>query len=122
MSEPEIGRKIAQMLGHSLDDMKQGTLNRLQAARRAALENYHFTEATISVGQGTSAHGGHDGHYKARKLLSVIALLFVIAGITYWQTLQPSDENEDIDIMLLVDDLPVNAYLDDEFDEWLNGS
>jgi hypothetical protein len=121
MSEPEIGRKITQMLDHGLDDMKQGTLNRLQAARRAALENYHLAEATISVGQGASAHG-HDGHHRARKLLSVIALLFVIAGITYWQTLQPGDESEDIDIMLLVDDLPVNAYLDDEFDEWLNGS
>ena len=121
MSEPEIGRKIAQMLDHGLDDMKQGTLNRLQAARRASLDNYYLAEATVSVGQGTSAHG-HDRHYRARKLLSVIALLFVIAGITYWQTLQPGDENEDIDIMLLVDDLPVNAYLDDEFDEWLNGS
>ena len=39
----------------------------------------------------------------------------------YWQTLQPGNESEEIDIMLLVDDLPVNAYLDDEFDEWLNG-
>jgi hypothetical protein len=121
MSEPEIGRKIAQMLDHGLDDMKQGTLNRLQAARRASLENYHMAEATVGVGQGTMAHGP-DWHYGTRKLLSVIALLFAIAGVIYWQTLQPGDENEDIDIMLLVDDLPVNAYLDDEFDEWLSGS
>jgi hypothetical protein len=52
----------------------------------------------------------------------VIALLFTIATVIYWQGLQPGDENEEIDIMLLVDDLPINAYLDDEFDEWLNGS
>ena len=40
----------------------------------------------------------------------------------YWQTLQQGDENEEIDIMLLVDDLPVNAYLDNEFDAWLDPS
>jgi hypothetical protein len=51
-----------------------------------------------------------------------LALLFAITGIIYWQTFQQSDENEDIDIMLLLDDLPVNAYLDDEFDAWLEGS
>ncbi len=77
MSEPEIGRKVARMLDRGLDDIKQGTLNRLQAARRAALENYHLAEATISVGQGASPRSGHDWHYRARKLLSVIALLFV---------------------------------------------
>ena len=43
-------------------------------------------------------------------------------GIIYWQSLQQGDENEDIDIMLLVDDLPINAYLDNEFEAWLAGS
>jgi hypothetical protein len=121
MSEPEIGRKIGQMLDRGLDDIKQSTLNRLQAARRASLENYHMAEATVGVGQGAFAHG-YDWHNRTRKLLSVIALLFTIAAVIYWQGLQPGDENEEIDIMLLVDDLPINAYLDDEFDEWLNGS
>jgi hypothetical protein len=36
--------------------------------------------------------------------------------------LQQSDENEEIEIMLLVDDLPIDAYLDDELGEWLNQS
>jgi hypothetical protein len=121
MSEPEIGRKIGQMLDRGLDDMKQSTLNRLQAARRASLENYHMAEATVGVGQGAFAHG-YDWHNRTRKLLAVIALLFTIATVIYWQGLQPGDENEEIDIMLLVDDLPINAYLDDEFVEWLNGS
>ena len=68
MSEPEIGRKIGQMLDRGLDDMKQSTLNRLQAARRASLENYHMAEATVGVGQGAFAHG-HDWHNRTRKLL-----------------------------------------------------
>ncbi len=121
MTEPEIGRKVGQLLDHGLDDMKQSTLNRLQSVRRAALENYQVAEEVISIGQSTSA-GGHHWSGGTRKLLSVLALLFVITGVVYWQTFQQGDENEEIDIMLLLDELPVNAYLDDEFDAWLEGS
>ncbi|SEP16246.1 DUF3619 family protein [Nitrosovibrio sp. Nv6] len=125
MSEPEIGTKIARLLDRGLDDMKQGTLNRLESARRASLENYHMRETVVGVGhghggQGASARSGHEWHSRTAKLLSAIALLFALGGVAYWQALQQSDENEDIDIMLLVDDLPIDAYLDDEFDEWLD--
>jgi hypothetical protein len=104
--------------------MKQSTLNRLQAARRAALENYQVAEEMVSVAQGASAgmQRGHHSRIGIRKLLSILALLFAITGVVYWQNFQQSDENEDIDIMLLLDDVPVNAYLDDEFDAWLEGS
>jgi len=91
-------------------------------ARRVALENYQMAEAEISVGQGISARGGHEWHLNTRKLLSAIMLVAALAGIAYWQTLQPIDENEEIDIMLLVDELPVSAYLDNELDAWLDPS
>jgi hypothetical protein len=124
MSEDEIGKSVARVLDHGLDNLKQGTLNRLQAARRAALENYQMAEAEVRVGlgQGASARGGHEWHLRTRKLLSAVMLLLALAGIVYWQTLQPIDENEEIDIMLLVDELPVNAYLDNELDAWLDPS
>jgi hypothetical protein len=124
MREDETGKNVARLLDHSLDNLKQSTLNRLQAARRAALDNYQMAEARVSVrvGQGVSARGGHEWQLKTRKVLSVITLLLALAGIVYWQTLQPIDENEEIDIMLLVDELPVNAYLDNELDAWLDPS
>ena len=120
--ENEIGRNVARLLDCGLDNLRQSTLNRLQAARRAALEHYQMAEAEISVGQGISARGGHEWHLKTRKLLSAIMLVAALAGIAYWQTLQPIDENEEIDIMLLVDELPVSAYLDNELDAWLDPS
>lgn len=126
MSEPEeVGRKVARLLDCGLDDIKQSTLNRLQSARRASLENYHMAEAVVNVGQGArgaSTRGGHDWHSRTGRWLSVITLLFALAGVLYWQSFQQSDENEEIEIMLLVDDLPIDAYLDDEFDEWLDQS
>lgn len=120
MNEPEVGKKVARLLDHGLDDIRQSTLNQLQSASRAALENYHMAEEIVTAGHGVSARGGHDLHVKTRKFLSLIALLFALLGAVYWQTLQQSDENEEIDIMLLVDDLPINAYLNDEFDAWLD--
>jgi hypothetical protein len=123
MSEPEeVGRKVARLLDCGLDDIKQSTLNRLQSARRASLENYHLAEAVVNVGQGASTRSWHDWHSRTGRWLSVITLLFVLAGVLYWQSFQQSDENEEIEIMLLVDDLPIDAYLDDEFDEWLDQS
>lgn len=120
MNEPELGRRVARLLDHGLDDIKQSTLNQLQSARRAALENYHMAEEIVTAGHGVSVQSGHDSHIKTRKLLSLVTLLFALLSVIYWQTLQQGDENEEIDIMLLVDDLPINAYLNDEFDAWLD--
>ena len=47
--ENEIGKNVARLLDNSLDNLRQSTVNRLQAARRAALENYQLAEAEISV-------------------------------------------------------------------------
>lgn len=122
MNEAEAGKKVARLLNRGLDDIKQSTLNQLQSARRASMESYHEAETMVNVGHGASARGGHDWHFKTGKLVSLIALLFALASVVYWQALQQGDENEEIDIMLLVDDLPVNAYLDNEFDAWLDPS
>ncbi|HET7060588.1 MAG TPA: DUF3619 family protein [Nitrosospira sp.] len=124
MTEDEIGRKATRLLDRDLDSMKQSTLNRLQAARRAALENYEAAEEMVSVPRTASAGAHRNDHpgIAVRKLVSILALLFAITAAVYWQNFQQSDENEDIDIMLLLDDVPVNAYLDDEFDAWLEGS
>ncbi|HVW63566.1 MAG TPA: DUF3619 family protein [Nitrosospira sp.] len=120
MNEPQTGKRIAQILDQGLDDISQGTLDRLQAARRASLENYRPAEVMVNVG-GVSVRSGHEWHLKSRRFVSLVSLLLALMGIVYWQSLQ-SDENEDIDIMLLIDDLPVNAYLDNELDTWLEGS
>lgn len=122
MNESETGKKVARLLDRGLDDIKQSTLNQLQAARRASLENYRMDGAIVNVGRGASARSGHDWHLKTGKLLSLITLLLTLVSVAYWQALHQGDENEEIDIMLLIDDLPISAYLDNEFDAWLDPS
>ena len=124
MNEPELGKEITRLLDRGLDDIGQDTLQRLQAARRASLENCQISETRVATGGGTSAHSGHDRHhFNAGRILSLFALLLALAGIAYWQTpLQQGDDIADLDIMVLTDELPVDAYLDDEFGEWLDHS
>lgn len=121
MNEFKLGNKIAQLLNRSLDDIEQHTLNRLQSARRASLEkNYRVVETLVTAGDSPTIRGENSSYFNAKNLISLVTLLFVLAGVSYWQTLQYGDENEEIDIMLLADDLPINAYLDNEFDVWLD--
>ncbi len=121
MNESKLGNKIAQLLNRSLDDIEQHTLNRLQSARRASLEkNYRVVETLVTAGDSPTIRGENSSYFNARNLISLVTLLLVLAGVSYWQTLQYGDENEEIDIMLLADDLPINAYLDNELDVWLD--
>lgn len=121
MNESKLGNKIAQLLNRSLDDIEQHTLNRLQSARRASLEkNYRVVETLVTAGDSPTIRGENSSYFNAKNLISLVTLLFVLAGVSYWQTLQYGDENEEIDIMLLADDLPINAYLDNELDVWLD--
>ncbi len=123
MNKPELGKEIIRLLDRGLDDIDPSTLQRLQAARRASLENYQMAETIGTTGSSTFVRNGHDWHFNARKTLSLAALLFVLAVAAYWQNpLQQVDEIADLDIMVLTDELPVNAYLDNEFDEWLDNS
>lgn len=121
MNESKLGNKIAQLLNRSLDDIEQHTLNRLQSARRASLEkNYRVVETLVTAGDSPTIRGENSSYFNAKNLISLVTLLFVLAGVSYWQTLQYGDENGEIDIMLLADDLPINAYLDNELDVWLD--
>ena len=127
-NDTELGSKVARLLDRSLDDIKQGTLYRLQSARRASLEDYRVAETdAVAIGGGVgmltrSGYNAHDRHFNAKMLLLLATLLLALAGTAYWQILQQDDDNEEIDSLLLSDDLPINAYLDKGFDAWLTHS
>lgn len=120
MNESELGNKIAQLLNRSLDNIERNTLNRLQSVRRTSLKNYHAVETLVTAGDSPTVRGENSSYFNARNLISLVTLLLVLAGVSYWQTLQYGDENEEIDILLLADDLPINAYLDNKLDVWLD--
>ena len=53
-------------------------------------------------------------------MLLPLAMLVACAGAIYtWQQNQRAAEIEEIDSLLLTDDLPIDAYLDRGFQNWL---
>ena len=115
MNEQELGKEIARYLDVGANEtIKQSTLYRLQSARRTALENCQPALEIINSGNGTSVYGGHGEHFKTGKLLLLLIVLFVFALVsaTYWQFLEKSKSA--VDTTILVDDLPTDAYIDNE--------
>ncbi len=52
-------------------------------------------------------------------MVPAIALLVSFAAIYTWQQNQRVAEVEEIDALLLTDELPIDAYLDRGFQNWL---
>ena len=118
--EHEFARKIALALDQGTRDLDRGTVAQLAAAREQALSGMRAAPAWAPAwaGQWTSRVGGWTSGL--RYLLPMAFLLLGLMGIVYWQAGNGSgNELAEIDVRLLTDDLPIDAYLDKGFDSWL---
>ncbi|MBX3615818.1 DUF3619 family protein [Nitrosomonas sp.] len=122
MNEHEFGEKIARILDQSANEtIKQSTLYRLQSARRAALEQCEYDESVrlINSGRGSSVYGRHGGHLNAGRLLLLLTVLYIVMSVFLTQFFE-HDRNAAIDAQILADELPVDAYINNEFEKWLD--
>ena len=119
MNENQFGDKIRQLLnqGRSLD---QDTVERLRAARTLALARQRREPAPV-LAWADNVLGGIGGWsgLSLRLLAPFIALAIGAAAVYTWQQSQQLAEIEEIDSQLLTDDLPIDAYLDRNFQSWL---
>ena len=123
--EHELAKKLVQYLDYGVDHLEPGVRERLTVARRTALSHYRGKPATVLglawAGQAAVRLTEHRSH-SARLLIAAAALLLATAGVVYWQSTGPANGLTDIDLNLLTDELPINAYLDKGFDSWLKRS
>jgi hypothetical protein len=126
MNENELGRKLARHLSQGLTDMDSGTLSALQAARKQALAKYAQPKTVFGLvlaTHGKLGHGpGHRSGFRYIAWVPVVALVVGLLTMNYWQTMQQQNETAEVDAHLLAADLPIHAYLDPEFDQWLENS
>jgi len=125
MNEQELASKIVQHLDQGLDHLKQGTLYQLQSARKAALERYNKAPQPVfglAWAGDVAFHIGQSRHFKLRNLLALGLLLLGLIGVTYWQVAIQTNDIAEIDANLLSGDLPIDAYLDSDFEAWLKRS
>jgi len=123
--EHELAKKIVQHLDYGVDQLEPGTRERLAAARRVALSRYREApQAVLGLAwAGQAVEWVTERHlHSARMMAAAAALMIAMAGVVYWQSINPVNELADIDTGLLTDELPLNAFLDKGFDSWLKRS
>jgi hypothetical protein len=133
-NEDLFAKKITGYLDRGSDELKSGTAYRLQQARARALEGLAEAETALAPAVGmAAAHGlagsgsmsgrtGLRGHplWSSRGLWVGIALI-IAGGVFYhqWQATQAAREIEETDAAILSSELPIDAYLDSGFQNWL---
>ncbi len=117
--DDEVAGKIVGHLDYGVQNLDPALRERLATARKAALARYRQPEPVFGLAWAGALVSGRGGQRAqgARYLVGVLALLVGLSGIVYWQTRGTNDF--DVDVNILTDDLPINAYLDQGFDSWL---
>lgn len=123
MNEPLFGNKIRHLLNQGLRESAGNEAKvaaRLRAARELALARQK-REARGLLGWAGELVGNLGGWMgvSLRVVLPSVMLAAGVAAIYVWQQNQRAAEVEEIDAQLLADDLPLEAYLDRGFQNYL---
>ena len=119
MNEQEFARKLKPWLDRAAGQVGEMQATKLKAARLRALDAY--SEPVRLYGLVPTAAGTAQAiHYgivqRALLWLPVAALLATLAI----QSMQDADDTGAIDAQLLTQELPPDAFLDQDFRSWLS--
>lgn len=124
----DFPKKIVTYLDLAAADLKAGTAYRLQLARQAALARVSDPKRAAELaltgaaaGGGSGVIGGGRGFLTSARLwLGITLIIAAVFGYQQWEAYQQMKEIEETDAALLSSDLPIDAYLDRGFQNWLN--
>jgi hypothetical protein len=125
--EHDFAKKITTYLDVGTAELKSGTIYRLQLARQAALARLADPQriaelqlASVQGNAGSRISGGGRGLWSGGRLWVGIAMIIVASfGFQQWQAYQQLNDLEETDAAILSSDLPIDAYLDRGFQNWL---
>jgi len=119
MNEYQFGNRIRQLLNQAAQ-VDARTAERLRAARERALEHQKI-ERVHGLAWADNVLGNLGGlsGVSVRFVLPLVVLVVGLVSINLWQQKQRTAEYVEIDTQLLSDDLPIDAYLDKDFEAWL---
>jgi hypothetical protein len=113
--EQQFGRRIGHLLSESAAHLDPSIVARLEASRRAAV-------AVRKRGRFDLWPHRFDWHLVSsmlRPALTALLVLAVFAAGDYLNTEHTLAHRTEVETALLADDLPIDAYLDQGFREWL---
>ena len=122
-------KKLTGYLDQGTAELKAGTVYRLQKARTAALARlsepvgFRASDSRLAhafAGNGTSGVSGGKSLWTSARLWLGIAIIVAAAfGYQQWQLYQQVNDIVELDAQILSSDLPIDAYLDQGFRNWL---
>lgn len=125
-AQDRFGRQLAACLDASAEQLPHDITERLRVARLQAVGKLREVQAReaapVLLGGGVAALGGGDDRGLWPRLVSLIPLLALIAGLVAIQvfgTDQMAHDLAEIDSAILTDDLPPDAYADPGFAQFL---
>jgi len=119
MNEAQFGNRVRHLLNQGLR-VDSRVAERLRASREQALARQRPEPAPAYAWADNvlGTLGGWSG-LTVRVMLPLVMLAAGVSGVYSWQQYQRAAEVEEIDAQLLTDDLPIDAYLDRGFQNWL---
>jgi hypothetical protein len=127
--DDDFARKITTCLDRGTAQLKSGTAYRLQLARTEALARLALPQRAAqprlahALAGGGTVGGGASGVRPAMKFgLALLIALAAVFGYQQWQAYQQLKDIEDTDAAILSSDLPIDAFLDRGFPNWLKTS
>jgi hypothetical protein len=122
-------KKLTAYLDIGAAELKAGTAYRLQNARAAALARLAGSDGmrapesrlahAFAGGGGSSSSGGRSLWTSARLWLGIAIIVAAGFGYQQWQVYQQVNDIVELDAQILSSDLPIDAYLDQGFRNWL---
>lgn len=122
MNETEFAKKITTTLNWGMTQLDDAKLARLREGRKKAMEAYR--EPISIMGLATVNGNILDISTWVRKPLFWLPMIAIAAAIGYVSLHQESrfDDVGELDAQLLTGELPIDAYLDNDFAAWVKES
>jgi uncharacterized protein DUF3619 len=120
MNEKEFGSKLKPWLDRSAAQVGELQATRLKAARLRALDAYR-EPATLGSLVGLNGVLGAARYTLLQRALMVLPLIALVATLAV-QSLTTDTDLGELDAQLLSQELPPDAFIDQEFRSWLGKS
>ena len=119
MNELHFVYRIRQYLNRGLHDLRPETTDRLAAARALALGHQKQTVRQSILATAGSHFQEHLENLRVKPILAALGIAACVISGSFWVADSRVNELSEIDSALLADELPISAFLDKGFSEWL---
>ena len=122
MNEIEIAKKITQTLDYGVSRMDEANIAKLRTARQKAMANYR--EPINVMGLVTVSGQTLNLSSWMTKPLFWLPILAIAAAAVAYNSMDDDivDDSGALDAQLLTGELPINEFLDKDFQSWVKDS